>query len=273
MKYCVDYKHGFKYIKEINELNINYNPKDTSLEQFLLNYKDKRINIYIKDEPDFIINHREKLFGQLAEKHPDVDFALVIPGFKRSEKTEVMYNAIKDYPIRYFFFDMVTDWDTLLGYMDYHPSDMFIAEALGFELNKVAEILHKHNIRIRTYANVAQSSWKQTPALKKFFIRPDDVDRYEPYIDVIEFFGKENSKETLYRIYAKEKKWFGPLKEVILDFNSDIDSRYIIPIFAQKRLSCGRRCMKGKTCHVCEAIERLSETLEENDVIIKDEDI
>ena len=268
MKYCINYRRGFKYIKDVDEINIDYNPKDTTLGQFMQKHKDQRINIYINHVDDFIANDRVKLFNQLVIDNPDIDFALVLPGIKNNSKAEEAYNIIKEYNIKYYFFEMVTNWDMLWGYIVYNPSDMFIAEELGFELDTVAEVLHSFGIKIRAFANVAQSSWKHTPALKKFFIRPDDIDIYEQYIDVIEFFGKEKSIETLYRIYAIDKKWAGPLNEVISDFDSDIDSRFIIPIFAEKRLSCGRRCLKGHSCQVCEAIERLSKTLENNSIRI-----
>lgn len=272
MKYCVDYRRGFKYMDDIDELTIVYNPKDVTLEEFMQAHKDKRINICIFHEQDFIENNRVEVFKQIALNNPDIDFALVIQSLKKSDYAEDIYKAIiaiEDVKLKYFFYGLVSSWDALYGYMQYNPSDIYIVEALGFELDKVAEILHGRNIRIRVFANVAQSSWKWMPALKKFFIRPEDISVYESYVDVIEFFGKRESLETLYRIYAIDKKWFGPLKELITDFDSDLDSRYIVPMFAERRVRCGRRCLKGRPCHVCEAIETLSKTLEDKKLILK----
>ena len=164
---------------------------------------------------------------------------------------------------------MINNWDTLQGYIKYKPSDMYIVEALGFEINKVAKVLHNENIKIRTFANVAQSSWREIDPLRKFFIRPEDIPIYEPYIDVIEFFNSKNSSSTLYKIYSKDKKWFGQLNELILDFDSDIDNRFIVSKFAEHRTRCGKRCLKGENCKFCDTIYQLSQTLKENGILAK----
>lgn len=271
MKYCVDYKRHFKYLDEVDELTIRYNPEDETLEEFLQLYKNKRINITIQDEKDFIENNRIEVFKNIATENPDLDFVLILQSLKKSAAAKEIYNIIVNcgVPIKYFFFAMVGNWDTLWGYIKYNPSDMYIVESLGFEIDKVAKVLHDKNIKIRTFANVAQSPWKEIDPLRKFFIRPEDIQLYDPYIDVIEFFGRHNSIETLYKIYAKDKQWFGPLNELILDFDSDIDNRFIIPHFGLYRLKCGKRCLKGDKCKICDATYQLSNTLKENKILVK----
>jgi hypothetical protein len=86
----------------------------------------------------------------------------------------------------------------------------------------------------------------------------------------MEFFGKEDSIETYYKIYAIDKKWMGKLSEVILSFDNDtLDSRFILPQFAEYRIKCGKRCQKCKSCRICEAIEHLAATLEDKNIMIK----
>lgn len=265
MKFCVNYKKDFKYLNEIDELTIRFRRQDTSLVDFLLLYPNKRINITIEDETDFIKNDCIKLFDAIAAENNINNFT-----FKLKHFSEDIINIIKSSKMKYkFFFDaFVNDWDTLRGYAKLNPSDIYIVESLGFELAAVAKFLHENNIRVRVFPNVAQSSWNGTEALKNFFIRPDDVYVYEPYVDVMEFFDKEDSIATYYKIYAIDKKWFGKLKEVIIGFeNNDIDSRYILPSFASRRLNCGKRCLKGRSCRICEETEILSSTLEQNHIM------
>ena len=65
---------------------------------------------------------------------------------------------------------------------------------LGFELPLVRAFCNEHGVRIRCFANVAQSRWEGTPIFKKFFIRPEDVDIYEDYVET----------DKITRIYTKE---------------------------------------------------------------------
>ena len=124
-------------------------------------------------------------------------------------------------------------------------------------------------MRIRVFPNVAQCSTEYTNDLKKFFIRPEDLENYEPYVDVYEFYGDSNKLLTYYQIYKYDKKWFGPLKDLIIGFNDEIDNKYIIPRFPERRIKCGKKCLKGVSCSMCETIEQLSKTLEDAKMIIQ----
>lgn len=271
MEFCVNYKKDFKYLNDVNEITIQFRRKNKSLVDFLLLHQNQRINIFIQDEEDFIKNNSIKLFDAIAIEHPEINFAFKLKDYK-GKKTREIVEIIEDRVIkhRFFFETFVKDWDTLYGYIELKPSDIYITEDLGFELAAVGKILHSDDIRVRVFPNVAQSSWNKTPALKKFFIRPEDVYLYEKYVDVMEFFGREESIETYYKIYAIDKKWFGKLNEVILSFDDDnIDSRYILPHFAERRLNCGKRCLRGRPCQVCNAIEGLASVLESENLMIK----
>lgn len=116
---------------------------------------------------------------------------------------------------------------------------------------------------------MAQSSFSETVALKKFFIRPEDTDIYSQYIDIFEFYNVDEKLDTYYKIYAIDKKWFGQLNEIIIDFNSDIDNKYIVPRFLEMRYKCGKKCFKGGHCRRCEVIEELSSSLEQSELVVK----
>ena len=148
-------------------------------------------------------------------------------------------------------------------------TDVYIVENLCFELDKISELVHSYNAAIRVYPNIAQSKWDDTPALKKFFIRPEDIDEYEKYIDTIEFYNVDKQIDIYYNIYKIKKQWFGKLNEIILDFNSEIDNKYIIPRFAEMRIKCGKNCFKGGHCRRCEVIEELSSSLEQSELVVK----
>lgn len=270
MNYCIDYQKKFKYIDKINEFTITYNKRDTSLLDFLLLYKDKRINIYIEDSEDFLNNNDLDRFKAINEQYPNLNYYLKINDPKQDKFAIKLYQLIKkEENIHYFFDALVNDWDILWEYINMMPTDIYVVENLCFELDKIADILHTRGIKIRTFANVCQTQCGETPSLKTFFIRPEDISIYEDYIDTIEFFGDRDRTEILYKIYAIDKKWFGQLKEIIVGFNSDLDSRFIIPKFAESRIKCGKKCLKGGSCKICERIEELSKVLENNKLLVQ----
>ncbi|AXF52446.1 MAG: putative protease [Caudoviricetes sp.] len=267
MKYCLDYKKYGKYMDSADELNINFRREDTSLFDFLSERKHQRVNISIPDQEDFLENNDIEIFRAMVEKDSELNFVIKLEDY-HSDTTKKIYKQIRG-EFKYFFSTFVRDWDTLLGYVSLKPTDIYVVENLCFELDKVARILHSWDIHVRAFPNVAQSSWYNTKDLKKFFIRPDDIDFYGNYIDTVEFMGPRDSIGTYYKIYAIDKKWFGKLNEIIIDFNSELDSRHILPHFAEMRVKCRKRCFKGGTCRVCEAIESTSKTLENNGMIIE----
>ena len=102
-----------------------------------------------------------------------------------------------------------------------------------------------------------------------FFIRPEAIDLYSKYIDVFELRCSKDVCNTIYEIFAIDKEWYGDLKEFLIDWNSNLDNRFIIPQFAEARLNCKKRCLKGHPCHVCERIIDISKKLKEGKVVVR----
>ena len=259
MKYCLNYnkdtEHS-KYIHDVDEWTIIYNSKDNTLLEFLEKYKNKRINIYIKEE-----NIDFKFLTELCEKYNNVYIKF---------NGNYYFNLVKENKPNFkFFFDtQINDWDTLIGILKLGVTDVYIVENLAFEIDKVHIIANQYNAQVRVYPNIAQSKWNDTYAIKKFFIRPEDINAYEKYIDIIEFYDVDKKIDIYYDIYKQKQKWFGRLDEIILDFNSDIDNKYIIPRFAEMRIKCGKNCLKGGSCRRCEIIEKLSNNLEKTKLVV-----
>jgi hypothetical protein len=161
------------------------------------------------------------------------------------------------------------DWDVIQGLIAEKVTDIYIVEELGFDIADVAQLIHEKNIKIRAFPNVAQSSWKSTPGIKKFWIRPEDVSYYENIIDTFEFFGKYNQQTIFYNIYAKDKEWAGNLNNLIINLDEDINSMCLLPRFGEKRVSCKHRCQHGVNCQMCNILLELSKNLEESNLRIK----
>lgn len=268
MKYCINYSNKSHIIDKVDEILIRYD-KNKILElftQFIPAHLNQRVIVQLIEENniDTIVNNLKKIIS-IYNENKDIKFDIQLPFYNQKFMEE-----LKDTDLKYFFKAAANSWDKFTGLMSQNVSDIYITDELAFELDKVAEIAHKNNIKVRIYPNVAQSRWDKLSDILKFFIRPEDIEMYEPYVDVCEFYGdKAQQIDTYYKIYQEDKKWFGDLQEIIIGLDSKIDSRYIIPRFAEKRIKCGKDCLKGGKCEMCKRILDLSEQLENAHLIVQ----
>ena len=268
MKYCINYSNKSHIIDKVDEILIRYD-KNKILElftQFIPAHLNQRVIVQLIEENniDTIVNNLKKIIS-IYNENKDIKFDIQLPFYNQKFMEE-----LKDTNLKYFFKAAANSWDKFTGLISQNVSDIYITDELAFELDKVAEIAHKNNIKVRIYPNVAQSRWDKLSDILKFFIRPEDIEMYESYVDVCEFYGdKAQQIDTYYKIYQEDKKWFGDLQEIIIGLDSKIDSRYIIPRFAEKRIKCGKDCLKGGKCEMCKRILDLSEQLENAHLIVQ----
>ena len=268
MKYCINYSNKSHIIDKVDEILIRYD-KNKILElftQFIPAHLNQRVIVQLMEENniDTIVNNLKKIIS-IYNENKDIKFDIQLPFYNQK-----FIEELKDTNLKYFFKAVANSWDKFTGLISQNVSDIYITDELAFELDKVAEIAHKNNIKVRIYPNIAQSRWDKLSDILKFFIRPEDIEMYEPYVDVCEFYGdKAQQIDTYYKIYQEDKKWFGDLQEIIIGLDSKIDSRYIIPRFAEKRIKCGKDCLKGGKCEMCKRILDLSEQLENAHLIVQ----
>ena len=273
MKYCVSFirKNG-NFLQKVDEIIIKYYSNDIiALKDFLNNHLEQRIIISIEDNLTFIKNKELDIFKELKDKYNYSNFAL---RFNIEENLLYTINdEMRKSGIPYFYNTLATDLDTFTGLINSGASDVYVGGNLGFEIKDISKIAHQKGIKIRVYPNKCQTNWIGTPDIKTFFIRPEDVPSYEPYVDVMEIWAEnlvdKNNIDVYYKIYAIDKEWYGDLKEFLIDWNSNLDNRFIIPQFAEARLNCKKRCLKGHPCHVCERIIDISKKLKEGKVVVR----
>lgn len=266
--FAIRYRADNAYVNEADQIIIKYHPSRNLL-NFLKEHDKQRVIIAIEDGQAFA---KEKGLGflMLVKQSPEDphNWLVRLPSLFNEQKAipEETLDQLKDMKIPYFFNDYIDRWDILYGLFDLGVSDVYICNEMGFEINKVAAAAHERNIRVRVFPNVAQSAWYKTPDLKKFFIRPEDIEDYELYVDTFEIFATDDTPtradQVLYKAYVKDKKWFGKLKEIISDFTIDLDGKFTHPLWVKDRITCGKRCLKGGRCRMCDTIAGLGETLE-----------
>ncbi len=266
MNVAVPFFRQFKYLDDpYLELNINYKPKIKQLDNFISKYGQKhRINFLFQD---FNKEKDIEIINILINKYPNLKLIMQLPHYEKELEQILVRNKIPHYYNEY-----IQTWDRLYGFLSLDITDIIITGELAFNIETVSAIAKKKNINIRLFCNICQSNWEDFPSIKSFFIRPEDLILYAEYVNTIEFVTKNDIHilNVLYEVYIKEQKWFGLLKEIIIDYKTEEDNRFIIPRFGQKRLNCNQQCLKSKDiiCHTCEQISDLSFYLKDKGLIV-----
>lgn len=267
MDCAIPYSLNFKYKQYQNiQWNITYKPQIWQLSNFIQRQGSHRINLimtnfnYEKDIPIFQI---------LQKKYPETTLVMCLPKYNKELETKLHQDEIPHY-----YKDIITDWDRFNGFLSLDVTDIIISEKLAFNAKILSSLAKKNNKKLRFFCNVCQSSWTDgESSLKDFFVRPEDLYLYEPFFDTVEFFNLDDHIErsnVYYEVYFISKKWFGKLKELIIGYKGEEDSRFFVPDFGAKRLNCGKKCVKGiePTCHICERVAELGKALKNKNLIV-----
>ena len=273
MRYCLRYANSSKIKNVTDEISIIYNRQFDELMNFLQEHLTQRVVLVVEQIPEFCASQEWHKLGAVVDAYPDLKLAVCLGSLHKAQAITIemqeTINHLKERNIEYFFGALIKTWDQLDYYIGLGVSDVYLVEDICFELGAASAICNRNRVRIRVFPNVAQCSIGARPALKKFFIRPEDVPIYEQYVDTFEFWGPLERQDVFYLIYHDKQRWFGDLKEIIFDLNEPLDSRRIMPLFGKVRATCGKRCLKNKHCNICDHIESLAHTLEEKNLIIK----
>ena len=259
MKYCCEFTGEFPKLECYDEVIVKLFANDdiTNIRQFFDKYPKQTVIIHLVDNSKEYIdkNLLERLLNILPTSHFKYKLKLNNP---YDENTGVLVDYCHENEIPFFFDMLVDDWDILQYIIDLHPTDVYIVNQLGFELPILAPMLHSENIDVRVYPNIAQSANKYADPVRKFYVRPEDLDVYTPFVDVYEFLidANENTlKQLYYIIYAEETVWEGPLNLLIAGLDVEFDNRGVYNSFGMKRLMCGKKCVKNRSCNFCENIK------------------
>lgn len=261
MALCARWDSRSKYLNEVDELIIPFHGTIDKLSDFLTEHQKQRIILDIRED-------WKEFYGAILEPIVAEHSNLVI---RLPNQESVLNSNIQNTKIPYFINEVCVEWERLNEVIELGVTDVYISEQLCFELADVAKLAAATGVRTRVYPNIAQSARSSTNALKKFFIRPEDVDIYHRrYISTFEFYYPKEvdiNWDVLYRAYAINKKWRGPLKEIIIGLDDDIDSTYVSPRWAELRMNCRRKCLKGYNCSVCIQIASLAKAFEQLEVM------
>lgn len=251
MKYSLNYDlHNTQDLEDADEIIC------TIMELgFLMNkntFKDKTIVLNL----DIKTMEEKEQFFQLLEEITS-SFSKVKIKFKSLEILELIKEAEEKMNInlnKYYAYPANNSLE-LESLCERGMSDVIIAGELLFSKDIVNYYKSNYDVEIRAIPNKAQfSDLMFGSGLRSGWIRPEDLELYSSFIDIIDFKEDDIKKEKIiYSIYAQDKKWDGDLSEIIYGLNTELDSNILEKDFALKRINCNHKCSKDGSCHFCDS--------------------
>lgn len=258
MKYCFYYDGKARNLPKVDEVILKYKKNTPDLIRYCQE-ADENVRVIadltVFEEENITYDiltsaaSAHKNFAVLLDIEHQMDIAL----------------TLRESMVKVFFTYICDTWDKLFSCILAGASDVYVCGELAFSMKKVHGVCSSRNVQVRVFPNVCQLNSKVNNLNKvtSFFIRPEDLQYYEDYIDVIEFFGSMEKQSVLFDIYKEHKGWKGDVNELILDCGPgmDVPNRNIWESFGKNRVDCGKGCNYNK-CTLCYDIFSLAKTIE-----------
>lgn len=163
-----------------------------------------------------------------------------------------------DLSIKFYFDRPVSRYEDARDLKRLGSQYVLIEAPLFFEMDKVSNL----EVPVRLAPNVAYyDNWiPKENGLYGSWIRPEDIDLYNSYVDTIEFAASSATQEEgYYRVYCKDKEWGLELSNFIKNYGRfPGHNAYIPQSFTEARLNCGQKCQSDGSCHICYKAIQLS---------------
>ncbi len=246
MKKCLRFFRNSKYNYEADELIINYKETD-QWRAFLDLHSRQRVIVPIESIEQFDMF----ISNDLVTDNLTFLFSL------DSYNIDILIEKAKKLNIDYYFHTIATNWTSLNRIKELNPYSIYIGEDLCFDLPAVRKVCGE-DILIRVIPNIPAADERS------FYIRPEDIEIYEPYIDIIEFafpYDRPDMQDTLFDIYFETKEWIANLNIIIP--NIDAANPFIPTNFGELRLQCHYACMCGRQCNLCKSMISIANKIAE----------
>lgn len=243
MKYCLSSRQEHKYLCKADEIKVAARDHK-SIPSLATKYPNA--DIVLQLEP----NSKEVSNELLIEYNQACNQKFIVCTVKLDQST---LRFFEDNHIRYYWGYEINTPKELQSLKTFtNVCYVRVSGPLFFQQDLLAEV----GIPVRASANVADFGYlPQIDGVNGTWIRPEDVPVYERTTAVIEFEGLERLEQerALFRIYAEQKNWPGPLDMIITNLGVEKapTNRMLPPQLAQARLNCSQRCAAGASCRLC----------------------
>ena len=241
MKYCLSSRQTAEYLAKADEIKVEYRDRESIID--LSNkYPNKTIilDCHLIEDIDW---DKILIYNQLCKDNFILCLSYI---WQIKEACRLGLKRYLGYPIQSFDeLDSMTSW--------FNIEYAILGPELFFNIQQVA----KFDVKIRVIPNIAYND--QLPhknGLTGTWIRPEDLNGvYSEVASAVEFGDCEKNRDreqALYRVYAEEKEWKGPLKLLITGLETEGVGRLIHEQTALARMSCQQKCKKKQFCKICE---------------------
>lgn len=247
MNYSLSNRQPAEYLRKADEIAVEYRDIK-ALADYIDKYPGKKFNLILPIE-NIEINWDEIVTCYELSRH---NFVIgIINGSQMREA--------KNREIPFYHRAMLHSFHELRDLSEAGASEVYLGAPLFFQLDRVKQ--NFPDIKIRAIANSALPEGSMAPnnGVCGTWIRPEDVNQYDEYIDTIEFYGEHQAVQALYRIYAEKHAWSGKLCDLVKDLNHNAVNRMVPPTLAEARITCGQRCQENNHCHLCQRLLDLAD--------------
>ena len=238
MKFCLKANLLPSYLKEADEIKIEIT-KPNEIESLFENYSEA--DIILQETTNYEWNEKKLLeWNILSRGH----MVLCLRSLDNAK-------WCKAHDIRFYYGYAVSSYYQLEALVEAGVEYARLDAPLFFDLENVK---HRYpGLKLRAVPNVAYNDG--LPRLEGVcgtWMRPEDVEAYEPYIYILEFEDCDVKKESaMYRIYANDKAWPTDLGVLVTNLNYVGTNRMISSDLSRKRISCQQRCKQSGKCRLC----------------------
>ena len=240
MNFCLSWNQSGTYLDQADEIKVPWIHKD-------------KIPNMVERYPDavFILQHMytpEKIdWDEYEELFDQCDGNLIIC---LNNVRDCAYAYEKDLPFYYGYpIQTYEDFNSLILLDPYY---IIPGAPLFFNL----EYLKNQGASLRIFPNVCTlSNFPLTNKETGIWVRPEDIDYYDRYVDACEFFIESLEQErALFNIYKKDKQFIGAIGLIINDLlGSNVENDLINSEFIPVRTYCKQKCQSHENnCHICQ---------------------
>ena len=246
MDFCLSFNQNPIYLDQVNEIKIPWAYK-RRLPDLIERYPQAIFIVQcMSGDINFSWEEYEKLFDEC-----DGDLVLCLNNVRDCIKA-----AKKDLP--YYYGYPIQTYEELNSLVVLDPYYIIPGAPLFFNLEYVAS----KGIPLKIFPNVCSMSlFPKTNPSTGTWVRPEDIDFYSKYISTCEFLTESIDQERgLYRVYAKDKSFIGPISLLIPELEEyGADNDLINPETIAVRTYCQQKCESGeRRCNICQNLLKLA---------------
>lgn len=241
MRYAINYFDGIEtkiLFEKVDEFHFYWSYEN--LVEFATAHPQKTI-VY---HPEYSSDLPEWLYNSLPEN--------VIVAFRLKQFTVWDCEIFNKDGKKFYIDEAITSFENATRAKELGVCRLNIAGALFFQMDKVKAyglpimVDPRISFSIDAFPGILD-------APSAHWIRPEDVEMYEDYIDTICFKEFDEDRVSAFiRIYKEEKKWAGPLNMLIPYVDESVYNRMLNSELTARRLNCGQVCRTPVgTCRLC----------------------